>query len=55
MASLSHAALNLGEVLRGSRIYETPYSMTMGQDQVTFLFFLVFSSLELSDTHFYEP
>ncbi|KAJ1482348.1 hypothetical protein T484DRAFT_1804134 [Baffinella frigidus] len=26
-------ALNLGEVLRGSRIYDTPYSMTMGEDQ----------------------
>lgn len=26
-------ALNLGEVLRGSRIYNTPYTMTMGMNQ----------------------
>ena len=28
------AALNLGEVLRGSRIYNTPYVFDMGKDQV---------------------
>ena len=27
-------ALNLGEVLRGTRIYETPYKFDMGQDSV---------------------
>ena len=27
-------ALNLGEVLRGTRIYETPYKFSMDQDAV---------------------
>lgn len=28
------AALNLGEVLRGSRIYDTPYTFKLGYDEV---------------------
>ena len=42
------AALNLGEVLRGSRIFDTPYKFNMSIDQVILKFLLYESELQVS-------